>query len=538
MAGICEEIIASIDISEVIGERVHLRPTRRGYSGRCPFHEDREPSFHVYMDTQSYYCFGCHESGNVITYVMKTENVGFPEALKILAYRAGITLPEYEHKSWKRSAYEILGMAAKFYADSLESSAGARAYLEQRKLDVSDIARFSLGYAHTSWDLLVRYLHSRKVADREMQELGLAMPGRYGMYDKFRGRLIFPIKDVTGRVTGFSGELLEGNGAKYISEFYGKRRHLYMLDRARSAIHAKKRTILVGGNMDAILLHKNGFTESVSSQGASLTGEQLRILSKLSGLCYVCYDRDITENKHLLQSMYALEKDGLTVYVIKLPETPEEYLAEHDADEFEEAVKEARPLIERHIYAHGVAKRELFKSLSGLDCGEVLWYKRQLSEVTGLPPSEVEKCVLSKRMPSEAKAEARAEDDYEAGLCALLFRSRECRLSITVSEVLSDFKDETAQYTALSILTENVSSLMDLWRTLGETGKLELLARGEKYCAGMGDSSEMEKWKKIYIELRQRNKCERLREIKRKMEKSEATAEELCEFARLKGECP
>ena len=289
--------------------------------------------------------------------------------------------------------------------------------------------------------------------------------------------------------------------------------------------------------MDAILLHKNGFTESVSSQGVSLTAEQLRILSKLSDLCYVCYDREITEEKALLQSMYALQKDGLTVYVINLPEAPDEYLSEHDAEEFEEAVKEARPLIERHIYAHGVPKRELFKSLSELDGGEVLWYKRQLSEVTGLPPSEVEKSIWSKRMPSEASVKAASEDDYEAGLCALLFHNRECRLSITAEEVLREFKDNVAQYTALSILTENVSSLMDLWRTLGETEKLSLLSRGEKYCAKLKEPGVMEKWNKIYMQLIERNKSERLREIERKMEKSEATAEELCEFARLKGEC-
>ena len=166
MPEIYDQIRDSVDIADVIGERVRLRPASQGYSGLCPFHEERTPSFHVYTDTQSYYCFGCHEAGNVFTYVMKTESVSFPEAVKILAYRAGITLPEYERKSGKRSAYEILDMTAKFYADSLAGSAGARAYLKRRKLDESDKSRFSLGYAYASWDSLVRYLREQKVPDK------------------------------------------------------------------------------------------------------------------------------------------------------------------------------------------------------------------------------------------------------------------------------------------------------------------------------------------------------------------------------------
>lgn len=483
MAGICEEIIAAIDIADVIGERVRLRPARRGYSGLCPFHEDRESSFHVYTDTQSYYCFGCQEAGNIFTYVMKTENVGFPAALRMLAERAGVDLPEKRREG--RSAYEILGLAAKFYADTLAKSSGAQAYLGRRKLDKSDMLKFSLGFAYSSWDMLVRYLREEKVPDKQMLDLGLALTGKHGLYDKFRGRVIFPIKDIVGRIIGFGGRSIDGNGAKYInsseSEIYRKRKNLYLLDRAKSAIHAKKRSILVEGYMDAIRLHKNGYTETVASLGTSLTEEQAVILSRLADRCYICYDRDTAGQKATLRSMYALQKQGLDVYVINLPDSkdPDEYFSEHSADEFEEAVRKARPLIEQHLalcrpqlsdkLTRKTAMRELFGSLKELEEQEVLEYRRQISEATGIAPSLIEERILSKREQPEERIEVSERKDsasMEAGLCQLLQKHREYRQKLTVQEVLKLIREETAQKAALALLTENVDVLMERWTAL------------------------------------------------------------------------
>ena len=553
MAGICEEIIAAIDIADVIGERVRLRPARRGYSGLCPFHEDSEPSFHVYTDTQSYYCFGCQEAGNVITYVMKTENVGFPEALRMLADRAGIDLPE--KRQGGRSAYEILGLTAKFYADTLAKSSGAQVYLGRRKLDRSDMLIFSLGFAYSSWDMLVRYLREEKVPDKQMLDLGLALTGKHGLYDKFRGRVIFPIKDIVGRVIGFGGRSIDGNGAKYInsseSEIYRKRKNLYLLDRAKSAIHAKKRSILVEGYMDAIRLHKNGYTEAVASLGTSLTEEQAVILSRLADRCYICYDSDTAGQKATLRSMYALQREGLDVYVINLPDSkdPDEYLSEHSAEEFEEAVRQARPLIEQHLVLCGPqlsdkltrksAMRELFGSLSELEEQEVLEYRRQISEATGIAPSLIEERILSKREHPEERIEPSERKDpatMEAGLCRLLQKHREYRQKLTVEEVLKLIKEETAQKAALALLTENVDVLMERWTALGDTKMLGVFEVGEEYCSRMNDLDECGKWEKTYGMLRERYVRERIAEIESKMQKSEATAEDFTELVKLKGE--
>ena len=557
MPEIYDQIRDSVDIADVIGERVRLRPASRGYSGLCPFHEERTPSFHVYTDTQSYYCFGCHEAGNVFTYVMKTESVSFPEAVKILAYRAGITLPEYERKSGKRSAYEILDMTAKFYADSLAGSAGARAYLKRRKLDESDKSRFSLGYAYASWDSLVRYLREQKVPDKQMLDLGLALSGKYGLYDTFRGRLIFPIKDIAGRVIAFGGRLIDGEGAKYInspeSEIYRKRKNLYLLDRAKSAICEKKRSILVEGYMDAIRLHKNGFRETVASLGTSLTPEQAEILSRYADRCYICYDSDTAGQKATIRSMYALQKHGLDVYVMNLPDKkdPDEYLTEHSPEDFEEEIKEARPLVVQHIemlkpllsdtLTRKSAQRELFGTLSELGLSEVFEYTKQLSEATGILPNQIREWFLSRgkrKLPEEARKQVRGDIEHpcEAVLCSLLLKDADFRQRLTIEEVQKLLKDDTARDTAIAILTEDVESLMELWTSLGETRKLGLLARGEEYSRQMKEGSERDKWIGIYKELRKRYKSERIEEITLRVQKSQATAEELSELIRLKGE--
>ena len=557
MREICEQIRASLDIGDLIGERVRLRPASRGYSGLCPFHEERTPSFHVYEDTQSYYCFGCHEAGNIFTYVMKTENVNFGEALRILADRAGIALPEHEHKSGKRSAYELLDLTARFYAEGLKSSPRARAYLERRKLSEADMYMFGIGYAHASWDALVRYLREQKVSDKQMLDLGLALMGKYGLYDNFRGRVIFPIKDILGRVVGLGGRLIDGEGAKYLnspeSEIYRKRKNLYLQNRAKGAIKEKKRTILVEGYMDAIRLHKNGFTESVASLGTSLTEEQAGILSRLADRCYICYDSDTAGQKTTLRSMYALQKHGLDVYVVNLPDSkdPDEYLSEHSPEEFEELIRDARPLVLQHIemlrpllsdaLTLKTAERELLGSLSELEVRDVLEYKKELSEATGIPPSVLEERFLSKKSvelgdKADIVEKAEVEHPSEAVLCALLARNAAYRILLTPEEVVMLVKDRVARRVALAILRENVESLMYIWTSLGETEMMGVLERGDEYCSRMKEERDEEKWTRTIGGLKDRYRYERIKEIQRKMEKSEATVEDFSELIRLKGE--
>lgn len=251
--------------------------------------------------------------------------------------------------------------------------------------------------------------------------------------------------------------------------------------------------------------------------------------------------------------MYALQKNGLDVYVINLPDSkdPDEYLCEHSAEEFEVLIREARPLIEQHLALSGPqlsdkltrksAMRELFGSLKELEEQEVLEYRRQISEVTGIAPSRIEERIYSKRQLSEEMDEPsesrETERLMEAGLCRLLQKHREYRQKLTPREALKLIKDETAQRAALAVLTENVDTLHERWQTLGDTQMLGVFEQGEEYCLRMKELDEHGKWEKTYGILRERYVRERMLEIEKKMEKSEATGEELLELVKLKGEC-
>ena len=555
---VVDQIIDAIDIADLISDRVKLKRSSRGYVGLCPFHDEHTPSFHVYIDTQSYYCFGCHEAGNIFTFLMKTEGIGFREALEILASRAGITLQERERNSGEKSYHEILDMAMKFYAENLSNINGsaARAYLERRKVDAIDIERFSLGYSLNSWDSLVKYLQKSGVSDKQMLALGLALHGNHGIYDKFRGRLIFPIKNIAGRVIAFGGRLIDGEGAKYInsseSEVYSKRRSLYLIDVARKSIREKKRSILVEGYMDAVRLHKCGFTEAVASCGTSLTPEQAEMLSRFADRCYICYDSDTAGQTATIRGMYILAENGLDVYVVDIPEgkDPDEFLSVNAPDKFEEAIQHAKPLVMKHmeILAPAIkapetrksAMRELFTSLSRLDIAEILRYKIRLSELTGVPPSKIEEWFTSKRkrsLPAAStvdEAPLDVEEPCEAGLCSLLFRYAECRARIKPEDTMIILRNPMARDIALSFLTENPDNLISLWTSLGETDKFALLARGDEFCAQMIGMTLAEKWLNVYYVLAEMRMTRRVMELAAKMQNSQATPQELLELRELK----
>ena len=554
---IIEQIRDAIDIAEIIGDRVKLKRSSRGYEGLCPFHDERTPSFHVYTDTQSYYCFGCHEAGNIFTFLMKTENIGFREAVEILADRAGIKLPEYEKKNGEKNSYEILELTAKFYAENLKSSSAARAYMERRKLDASDITKFSLGYSLASWDSLVRHLKNLDVSEKQMLNLGLALQGKHGLYDKFRGRIIFPIKDIAGRTIAFGGRLIDGEGAKYInsseSEIYSKRKNLYLLNVAKSSIREKKRSILVEGYMDAIRLHKCGFTETVASCGTSLTPEQAKVLSRFADRCYICYDSDTAGQTATIRGMYILAENGLDVHVVTLPEgkDPDEFLSVNSPEKFEEAIQNSKPLVLKHIeiltsaikdpVTRKSAMKELFESLLNLNIAEVLQYKTQLSEVTGVPPSKIEEWFISKQkqfIPDPQPVFESSKDvelSCEAGLCAMLFRYSECRYKIEPEEICVLIENPIAQMTANGLLRENFENLVEAWTSINDSNVFALIARGDEFLSQMRGLDMSEKWKSIYHALQDRLIDRRIKELTVKLQNSQASVQELVELRELKG---
>ena len=532
---IINQIKESLDIADIIAERVKLRKTSRGFMGLCPFHHEDTPSFHVYSDTQSYYCFGCQEAGDIFTYIMKTENIAFPDALKILADKAGVKLGKYEREG--TDTYGVLELAAKFFANTLRGAGGtaARAYMSRRKLDESDIGRYSLGYSPNSWDSLTKFLRSRGITDKAIIDAGLALTNSHGLYDRFRGRLIFPIRDVIGKVIAFGGRIIDGEGAKYLnspeSEVYNKRKNLYLLHAARNAIREKGRSILVEGYMDALRLHKCGFTEAVASLGTSLTPEQAKLLARYADRCYICYDSDTAGQSATIKGMYILAENGLSVYVVSLPEgkDPDEFLCANPPESFEAALRSAKPLILKHIESlqpalndentRRKALDELFENLSRLNPDDVLKHIGSICDATMLPINAVEGRLLKKAPDVEQKSPVQEipaknpNDELEAIMCSLLLHSPECRVSLPLVEAMAVLNTELAQDTAAAILTENTEGLRNLWLMSGETDKVRLISWGEAASTKMSADTYPEKFVKAYCALKRGSIERRIAEI-------------------------
>lgn len=533
MNEITEQIASSINIADLISETVKLRPSSRGYVGLCPFHQEDTASFHVYTDTQSYYCFGCQRGGNIFTYVMEKEHVNFAEALQILSDRAGIRLPDKRSKR-TRNIHDILRLSEEFFSERLKSSNPALDYIRKRGLTDGDITTFSLGYAPESWDALTIYLRKHGLNDRAVIDSGLAIESRTGIYDRFRGRIIFPVHDITGRTIAFGGRIITGDGAKYINspenEIYHKRRNLYLIDRAKNAIREKKRSILCEGYMDAIRLHKSGFQESVASLGTSLTTEQADMLSRYADRCYICYDSDTAGQNASIRGMYILQAHGLDVRVISLPEgkDPDEYLSSHSADEFEALIAEASPLIIAHIESlrtrlndtstRKSALRELFSSLEALSISEVLEYKAQLSDATHIIPTELERIITSNSQAvtesPEQKIEPKAYDDtLECALCSLLMKESRFRLRISSEQAMKIITSPNVRDLAMNILNEDADTLSVLWLQTGDTEKMSMLERGDILCRQMSNMTDDEMFTRIYSALKRAEIERRITEI-------------------------
>ena len=571
---IYNQIKNSLDITDIISEHVKLRKTGRGYMGLCPFHSEKTPSFHVFSDTQSYYCFGCHEAGDIFTFLMKIEGLNFREVLENLAERAGIDIKKSSKNATKNS-HEILEITAEFFTANLlnPQGSGARAYMKRRGMNASDINKFSLGYSLNSWDSLVNYLRRRGISERNILDSGLAMKNQSGgIYDRFRGRLMFPIKDISGKIIAFGGRLIDGEGAKYInspeSGIYSKRSNLYLLNIARKYIREKKRSILVEGYMDALRLHKCGFTESVASLGTSLTAEQAELLSRFADRCYICYDSDSAGQNAALRGMYILQEHGLDVRVINIPEgkDPDEFLTSNPPENFEKLIAAAEPLVLRHIkfltpalknsLTRKSAMKELFEGLARLSPDEISPYKAQLSEVTLIPPSELEKRLNSfadlnlknrnlteKEKEKEKKYENESEkikiktsdnfSDLEAGFCSMLFHNAACRLSIEPDEIYKILRSPAAREAAISILTENPDNLSVLWLSTGDTEKTALIARGDEFCSQI-KSNIQEKWHTICTDLRTKGIRQRILELHEKLKHNQAAHDDLKELTELR----
>jgi DNA primase len=327
-----EEIKARLDIVDVIGQYVTLQKAGRTFKAPCPFHNERTPSFVVSPDRQSWHCFGaCGTGGDVFSFLMKREGIEFPEALRILAERAGVRLQERraseEQDRQRARLYAANEAAAHFFRDLLlhsDAAAHARDYLDRRGLDSGAIETFLLGYSPQAWEALLDHLRKYGFSDREALQAGLAIEGERGLHDRFRGRLMFAISDQKSRVIGFGARALDDSQPKYINTsqtaLFDKSGVLYGLDRAQAAVRREGRAVIVEGYMDAIAAHQHGFDNVVAQMGTALTERQVRIVKKLANEIVLALDADAAGSQAMVRGhevvREALEQAERSVPVI------------------------------------------------------------------------------------------------------------------------------------------------------------------------------------------------------------------------------
>ena len=350
-----EEVRTRNDIVEVISGYVRLQKKGSNYFGLCPFHNEKSPSFSVSPGKQMYYCFGCGAGGNVITFLMEYENQTFPEAVRTLAQRAGIALPEADDSKEARQAdsrraklLEINKEAAKYFYYQLRTERGSvgMEYLRKRELSDETMNHFGLGYANKYSNDLIQYLKSKGYSEDLIRDAGLCnVDEKHGMYDKFWNRVMFPIQDINHRVIGFGGRVMGDGKPKYLNspetEIFDKSRNLYGLNFARTS--RKGNVILCEGYMDVIAMHQAGFTQAVASLGTAFTSGQAILLRRYANEILLSYDSDGAGVNAALRAIGILKEAGMTGRVINLEpyKDPDEFIKALGGEEFQKRLDHA-----------------------------------------------------------------------------------------------------------------------------------------------------------------------------------------------------
>lgn len=350
-----EEIREKNDIVDVISGYVKLQRKGSSHFGLCPFHNEKSPSFSVTPGKQMYYCFGCGVGGNVFTFVMEYENYTFPEALKFLADRVGVTLPEQEYSEEVRKQQDLRSrilelnkMAANYFYYQLRTEGGKQAmdYLKNRELTDETIKGFGLGFANKFSDDLYQYMKSKNVSDELLRDSGLMnVDEKRGMYDKFWNRVIFPIMDVNNRVIGFGGRVMGDGKPKYLNspetKVFDKSRNLYGLNIARTS--RKKNILVCEGYMDVIALHQAGFKNAVASLGTALTTQHAGLLKRYTDEIILTYDSDGAGTKAALRAIPILKAAGLSARVLRMEpyKDPDDFIKALGAEAFQERIDQS-----------------------------------------------------------------------------------------------------------------------------------------------------------------------------------------------------
>ncbi|MCI6228379.1 MAG: DNA primase [Candidatus Faecousia sp.] len=405
-----DELTARNPIEDVVGQYVNLKRSGSNLFGLCPFHGEKTPSFSVAPDKGIYYCFGCHKGGNVINFEMEIEGLSYPDAVRALAKRAGMEVPEDEQYQSRYHQQERLWAlhkeAARFYHSQLYAPVGANAlqYAAGRGMPKSILTKFGIGYAPDSWTALVDWLRTKGYTDQELRDSGLVTVSRKNgnLFDRFRDRLMFPIIDVRGNVIGFGGRIMNNqdkSAAKYLNSpetlIFNKRKNLFALNLAKKSKLGYM--ILVEGYMDAIALHQFGFDCAVASLGTALTEDGANLLARYTEQVVLIYDGDEAGQNATKRAIPILEKAGLQVKVLQMRDAkdPDEYLKKFGADRFKLLLEESSNRVEYQLNA-------ILKKYDLRDDDQKVKYLQESAELISTLVSSVQREVYGNRVAEKA----------------------------------------------------------------------------------------------------------------------------------------
>ncbi len=364
-ASFIDELLARNPIEDVVGRYVTLKRSGSNLFGLCPFHGEKTASFSVAPEKGIYYCFGCHKGGGAINFMMEIEGLSYPDAVRALAQRAGMTVPEDEQYQSRYRQQErlwaLMKEAGRFFHSRLYAYEGKKCleYVQSRGLSKAIVTHFGIGYAPDSWNALVDAMRKKGYTDQELKDADLVGEKNGRIYDRFRNRLMFPIIDVRGNVIGFGGRVLDDSKPKYLNSnetlIFNKRKNLFGMNFAKKT--KEPYMILVEGNIDVVTLHMYGFDNAVASLGTSLTEEQVALLARYTEQVVLTYDGDAAGQQAAQRAIPMLEKAGIRVKVLQMTDAkdPDEFLHKFGADRFHMLLEDSANRVEYQLTA--IAKK-------------------------------------------------------------------------------------------------------------------------------------------------------------------------------------
>ncbi len=406
-----DELVAQNPIEDVVGQYVSLKRSGANMFGLCPFHGEKTASFSVAPDKGIYYCFGCHKGGGVVNFMMEVENLSYPDAVRALAKRVGLQVPEDEQYQSRYRQQErlwaLLKEAGRFFHSQLYTPAGRECleYTQKRGLSKAIITNFGIGFAPNSWNALVDAMHQKGYTDQELRDADLVGEKNGRVYDRFRNRLMFPIIDVRGNVIGFGGRVLDDSKPKYLNSnetlVFNKRKNLFGLNYAKKT--KEPYMILVEGNIDVVTLHQYGFDNAVASLGTSLTEEQVTLLSRYTEQVVLTYDGDEAGQRAAQRAIPMLEKAGIQVKVLQMKDAkdPDEFLHKFGPDRFRLLLEDSSNRVEYQL--NGIRRK--------YDLGEDdqrVQFIQECAELIASLSSAVQREIYSTRVAEAGKVSAGA----------------------------------------------------------------------------------------------------------------------------------